>query len=532
MENSFPFNFLKFNENQPTATPVVVKTVDNNTAGFPVPSDFNTLTTPIHHDSEELLAINQELHNILKDSIDQQKYETYFHQNFHLTKFSETELQFSVATNFIKKIIESNYISHLQRAIKLTLGKDYQFNILVLWEGKGDVRIETKTESPSPSLYNVKKGGSVKETSFNINDIMPTSTDLIDQYQSRVITELKSDPNNKIDTQKTFENFIVGSSNNLAYASCVAAANNPGRVYPSLYLHSASGLGKTHLLHAIANKILEKNPNFKVCLTTGHEFVDDYVRAVQNKKFPEFQRKYVDDIDVLIVDDIHELKNKNETQNTFFNIFNELHNRNKQLIFTSDKSPKDINGIEERVKTRLAWGLIVDIQQPDLETRIAILKQKAMEKDFYIPEDVVNLVATAVKSNVRELESSLIRLGMYSSVLGVDIDVEIAKSQLKLDENYNADNLTFEGIIKTVGTYYKIPVSDIRSKARNKDLTHARHIGMYLTHKIIKPTLSEIGDFYGKRDHTTVMHAISKIEQQQKIDQKLAQALLEIENSL
>lgn len=526
MENSFPFNFLKFNENQPTVVPLPGNTVEAQPSNNPAKT---TLSAPVYHESEELLAINLELHNILKDSIDQQKYETYFHQNFHLTKFSETELQFGVATNFIKKIIESNYITHLQRAIKLTLGKDYSFSILVLGETRAEVKPEVLA---SPSLYSVKKGGSVKETSFNINEIMPTSGDLIDQYQSKVIEELRPGMNKKIDLQKTFENFIVGSSNNLAYASCVAAANNPGRVYPSLYLHSASGLGKTHLLHAIANKILEKNPHFKVCFITGHEFVDDYVKAVQNKKFQEFQKKYVEDINVLIVDDIHELKNKNETQNAFFNIFNELHNRNKQLIFTSDKSPKDINGIEERVKTRLAWGLIVDIQQPDLETRIAILKQKAMEKDFYIPEDVVNLVASAVKSNVRELESSLIRLGMYSSVLGVDIDVEIAKSQLKLDENFNADSLTFEGIIKTVGSYYKIPVSDIRSKARNKDLTHARHIGMYLTHKIIKATLSEIGDFYGKRDHTTVMHAIAKIEQQQKIDQKLAQALLEIENSL
>lgn len=525
MENSFPFNFLKFNENQSTVMPLTV----NNAETEINPVKTQGLVAPIQHETEELMAINQELHSILKESMELSKYETYFHQNFHLCKFSETELQFSVATNFIKKIIESNYLTHLQRAIKLTLGKDYQFSIQVL----GEVRLETKVEpSATNSLYNVKKGSSVKETSFNINEIMTTSSDLIDQYQSKVIEELKPDLNKKIDQYKTFENFIVGSSNNLAYASCVAAANNPGRVYPSLYLHSASGLGKTHLLHAIANQILDKNPTFKVCFITGHEFVDDYVKAVQNKKFQEFQKKYVEDIDVLIIDDIHELKNKNETQNAFFNIFNELHNRNKQLIFTSDKSPKDINGIEERVKTRLAWGLIVDIQQPDLETRIAILKQKAMEKDFYIPEDVVNLVASAVKSNVRELESSLIRLGMYSSVLGVDIDVEIAKSQLKLDENYNAESLTLDGVLKTVGSYFKIPVSDIRSKARNKELTHARHVGMYLTHKIIKATLSEIGDFYGKRDHTTVMHAIAKIEQQQKIDQKLAQALLEIENSL
>ncbi len=538
MENNFPFHFLKINSETPVTNDS--KPIKNIALDEVKPSLIETKitpkTAPTGFSREEIQGLDQAIHSLLEETVEAQKYQTYFSDNFHLSRMENDGLIFTVTTSFIKKIIEGNYSHQVAKAIKMTLGKDYSFAIDLL----GDVTPVKTTTTAQPVVikdvegpYSVKKGSSVRETSFSINDLMPTKNDLIDQYQAKVIEELQVERKyKKIDPDKVFENFVVGSSNNLAFASCEAVANNPGKDYPSLYLHSASGLGKTHLLCALANRIRETKPHLKIGLITGNEFVDDFVKSVQNRKVSEFQNRYTNEFDVLIIDDIHELKNKNETQNAFFNIFNELHNKGKQLIFTSDKAPKDINGIEERVKTRLGWGLIVDIQQPDLETRIAILKRKAIEKDIYVPDDVVNLIASAVKSNVRELESSLIRLGLYSSVCKVDIDVEIAKSQLNLNDTYSADSITFDSIIKSVANYYKLSISDIRSKVRTKDLATARHIAMYLSHKILKATLVEIGDFYGKRDHTSVMHAVNKIEQQIRVDQKWAQTVLEIENSL
>jgi chromosomal replication initiator protein len=534
MDNNFPFQFLKIKED------LKVNQTENNlpvNTSNPLKEEIkpSLIETPMVQGQgfshEEIQGLDQEIHSVIKENIDTQKYETYFNHNFHLSGLQNDTLIFNVTTSFIKKIIETNYLNLITKAVKLTLGKDHFIKLELLGEEKTEPSFNANKEADS--AYSVKKGATVRDVSFSINDLMPTKNDLIDKYEAKVIEELTPfNKSKKIDPTKLFENFVVGSSNNLAFASCEAVANNPGKDYPSLYLHSASGLGKTHLIYALANRIKSTKPHLNICMITGNEFVDDYVKSVQNRKFHEFQERYIDKADVLIIDDIHELKNKNETQNAFFNIFNELHNKGKQLIFTSDKAPKDITGIEERVKTRLGWGLIVDIQQPDLETRIAILKRKAAEKDIFVPDDVVNLIASAIKSNVRELESSLIRLGLYSSVCKVDIDVEIAKEQLKLSDHYNPESITFDSIIKEVANYYKLSITDIRSKVRTKEFATARHIGMYLTHKILKPTLMEIGDFYGKRDHTTVMHAINKIEQQIRLDQKLAQIVLEIENSL
>ena len=471
MDNNFPFQFLKLKED-------LKATQAENNLPVNTPKEEmkpSLIETPLIQgqgfSQEEIQGLDQEIHSIIKENIDTQKYETYFNHNFHLSGLQNDTLIFNVTTGFIKKIIETNYLNLITKAIKLTLGKDHFIKLELLGEEKTE---STSMNKESDSAYSVKKGATVRDVSFSINDLMPTKNDLIDKYEAKVIEELTPfNKSKKIDPTKLFENFVVGSSNNLAFASCEAVANNPGKDYPSLYLHSASGLGKTHLIYALANRIKSTKPHLNICMITGNEFVDDYVKSVQNRKFHEFQERYIDKADVLIIDDIHELKNKNETQNAFFNIFNELHNKGKQLIFTSDKAPKDITKIEERVKTRLGWGLIVDIQQPDLETRIAILKRKAAEKDIFVPDDVVNLIASAIKSNVRELESSLIRLGLYSSVCKVDIDVEIAKEQLKLSDHYNPESITFDSIIKEVANYYKLSITDIRSKVRTKEFVTA-----------------------------------------------------------
>lgn len=507
MDNNLLSSFLKF-EGQENK---IIKT--NNEIVEPV-KEQKPILTPTNFSSNEITMFNQAILEQLELSVGEVKFNTYFRDNLHILNLTEKELIFTVSTPFLKKVIESTYLSNIDHAILQTFGKKLSYSIDIINQSK-EQAVDQSNRKPSK----------VSEMSFKLDNV-----DLIQSQSSKPKEEVVSEF--FIDKNKKFENFIVGASNNLAYASCEAVANKPGTVYPSLYLHSASGLGKTHLLHAIANRIKEIKPDFKICFVTGNDFVTDYVNAVYKKEFHIFQKKYVENTDVLIIDDVHGLKSKVETQNTFFNIFEELHKKGKQLIFTSDKPPKEINGLEERVKTRLCWGLIVDIQQPDLETRIAILKQKANEKDFFLPEDVVTLIASAIKSNVRELEASLIKLGMYSSVSGMDIDIEIAKEQLKFSEQFNTELLNLDSIIKSVANYFKLTVNDIKSQKRTKDQTLARHIGMYLSNKLIKPTLSELGEFYGKRDHTTVMHAIKKIESQIKINQQLAHAILEIENTL
>jgi chromosomal replication initiator protein len=235
----------------------------------------------------------------------------------------------------------------------------------------------------------------------------------------------------------------------------------------------------------------------------------------------------------LIIDYIHELKNKTSTQEMFFHIFNELIERGKQLVFTSDKTPKEIDGIEDRIRTRLSSALPVEIQQPDLETRIAILKRKAVEKDVYLSDDVVNLIAKCVKSNIRELEGCLIKLGAVTSILKVDIDLEVAKEHLKLNEELeNQKHVTIESITKSVANYYKIPVGDVRGKAKTKEVALPRQVAMYLVSKMLKPTLKDNGHYFSGRDHSTVLHAIKTISDRMKTDGLLAQQVLDIEKQL
>ena len=307
--------------------------------------------------------------------------------------------------------------------------------------------------------------------------------------------------------------------------------NVPGR-YPSIYIYSNSGLGKTHLLHAVANGIHEKFPSLTICLITAREFMKEMIDCIQNNTLNHFQKKYSERVDVLMIDDIHELENKHGTQNEFFHIFNELHNKGKQLIFTSDKSPKEINGIAERVRTRLQWGLVIDIQRPDLETRMAILKRKAYELDLFLSDDIIGLIAQNIKTSIRELEGSLIKLSAYSEVMKVDIDFEMVRDLLMLQDKHSEKKISLESITKATAQHFKIPLVDIKSKSRTKTVTKARHVAMYLSQKVNNAKLQEIGRFFGGRDHTSVMHGIKKISTSIKDDPVLSREVVQIENSL
>ena len=306
--------------------------------------------------------------------------------------------------------------------------------------------------------------------------------------------------------------------------------NTPGR-YPSIYIHSNSGLGKTHLLHSVANGIHEKFGDMTICLITARDFMKEMIDSIQNKTLHNFQEKYSEKVDVLMIDDIHELENKHGTQNEFFHIFNELHNKGKQLIFTSDKSPKEIDGIAERIRTRLQWGLVIDIQRPDFETRMAILKRKAYELDLFLSDDIISLIAQNIKTSIRELEGSLIKLSAYSEVMKVDIDIELVRELLMLHDKKNEKKITVDHVIKATSQYFKVQIVDIKSKTRTKSITKARHVAMYLSQKLTDSTLQEIGECFGGKDHTSVLHGIKKINEQVKVDPALSREVISIENS-
>ena len=382
---------------------------------------------------------------------------------------------------------------------------------------------------------------SAKEATFSLLSNLQESTDeLKDKVQSQYLGHICSNPTTAfIDKTKTFDNFIVGPSNNLAFVTAQAVAMNPGEKgkYPSLYIYSRSGLGKTHLLHAVANEVIRSSPTLKICLINAREFMKEMIEAIRNKDIGSFQNKFMEKTDVLMIDDIHELKHKEGTQNEFFHIFNKLHTKGKQLLFTSDKSPKEIDGIEDRIKTRLQWGLVLDIQKPDFETRMAILKKKAQGLDLFLQDDVADLIATFCRSSIRELEGSLIRLSAYAQVMNVEIDLELSKELLGINSNTRGGDvrqrvLTLESIAETICHHYKIPLADLRSRMRGHLVSQARHIGMYLSRKLTSLTHKEIGHFYGGRDHTSVLHATGRVENLAKKKLTYAKEVASIEELL
>jgi chromosomal replication initiator protein len=526
----FPFNhFLKLDgisEGTPSKTqqahPVIVEeTLNTVNKSKALESEFT---------ADELKTITDALLENIKNLINPNKYHAYFANAFTVSAITENQVEVVVTTSFIKKMIETHYVETIKQALLEILGKEYGLEVQVLGTSAS---LSSNTDNILNSLK-TKKTESVKNTSFFIDELEPTKDDLYKAIDSQVIEHQTASTSNQIDINKTFNNFIIGTSNNMAHALAMAVAKDPGKVYPALYIYGNSGLGKTHLIHAIANHVQASRPNMRICLTTANRFMNEMVDSIVKKNQSyEFKKKYTEQTDILIIDDIHELKNKTTTQEMFFHIFNELIEQGKQLVFTSDKTPKEIDGIEDRIRTRLSSALPVEIQQPDLETRIAILKKKAVEKDVYLSDDVVNLVAKCVKSNIRELEGCLIKLGAVTSILKVDIDLEVAKEHLKLNEELeNQKNLTIESITKTVANYYKIPVGDIRGKAKTKEVALPRQVAMYLVSKMLKPTLKDNGHYFSGRDHTTVLHAIKTISDRIKTDGLLAQQVLDIEKQL
>ena len=309
----------------------------------------------------------------------------------------------------------------------------------------------------------------------------------------------------------TFEEFVAGSSNQFAYAAAMAVANNPATTYNPLFIYGGVGLGKTHLVNAIGNTILKKSPQMRICYYTSEKFMNELINSLRYNRMDEFRNKFRS-MDVLLIDDIQFIAGKERTQEEFFHTFNALYDSHKQIIVTSDKFPKDIPGLEERLRSRFEWGLIADIQAPDVETKMAILKMKAEQNSINLPEDVAQFLANSICNNVRELEGYLIRIGAYASLTSVPISLEMARDVLKDILIERNRELTVEEIVKKVSLHFNIKISDIKSAKRLKAVVLPRQIAMYISRQLTSSSYPEIGDRFGGKDHSTIIHAIRKIE--------------------
>jgi len=329
----------------------------------------------------------------------------------------------------------------------------------------------------------------------------------------------------------TFNEFVSGSSNQFASAAAMAVANNPATTYNPLFIYGGVGLGKTHLINAIGNKILRDNPSMKVCYYTSEKFMNELINSLRYAKMDEFRNKFRT-MDVLLIDDVQFIAGKERTQEEFFHTFNSLYESHKQIVVTSDKFPKEIPGLEERLRSRFEWGLIADIQAPDVETKQAILKMKAEQNKITLPEEVALFLANSVSSNVRELEGYLIRIGAYASLTSTPVTLAMAKDVLKDILVEKNKEITVEEIQKIVASHYGVKIADLKSPKRLKALVLPRQIAMYLSRQLTSCSFPEIGERFGGKDHSTIIHAIKKIEKQMDDDLQLRSTLTTIKNLL
>jgi chromosomal replication initiator protein len=317
----------------------------------------------------------------------------------------------------------------------------------------------------------------------------------------------------QINPKYTFDSFVVGPSNQFAVAACTAVANAPGKAYNPLFLYGGVGLGKTHLVHAVGNHALRQNPNCHVVYLSSESFTNDLIHALEQHRMPEFRARYREKCDILLLDDIQFLSNKKQTMEEFFHTFNALHEGGKQIFVTSDKLPTEIEGFEERLRSRFQWGLIADIQPPEVETRVAILKKKAATDHIVLPDDVALFLGTHIRSNVRELEGSLIRLAAFASLTGAALTVELAQDVLKNILVVRGDKPDVETIIKVAAEAMQVKPQDIKGDRRQQNIARARQVAMYLTRKITALSYPVIGEKFGGKDHSTVINAEQRIEQ-------------------
>jgi len=412
---------------------------------------------------------NQAL-DILETELSKPSFETWL-KNTELIAIKKNKAFISVPNEFAKDWLESRYHHLIKGTLELILKEDMLLTF-VLPNEKGSIPIK-------------------EENTTNKQDNYPLPVHLNPKY--------------------TFDSFVIGNSNRFAHAASLAVAESPAKAYNPLFIYGGVGLGKTHLMHAIGHYVLSNFPNHKVEYFSSEKFTNELINAIRDDKTVQFRNKYRN-IDVLLIDDIQFLEKKERTQEEFFHTFNALHEANKQIIISSDRPPKEISTLEDRLRSRFEWGLITDMQPPDFETRIAILRKKASMESVDLPNEVMVFIANKIQSNIRELEGALIRVAAYASLTNKEMNPELAAEVLKdIVQSAEPKPLTIELIQKVVANHFGLKVEEFKSKKRTRSIAYPRQIAMYISRELTDSSLPRIGEKFGGRDHTTVIHAHDKI---------------------
>ncbi|HCS72957.1 MAG TPA: chromosomal replication initiator protein DnaA [Clostridiales bacterium] len=396
------------------------------------------------------------------------------------------QLYLCVPNDFTKSILEGRYTSLIFNAVKEISSRSYYITFVLTSEADKYMNKPDKAEGEEDKVYGL------------------------------------------LNPKYTFDTFVIGHSNRFAHAASQAVAESPAKAYNPLFIYGGVGLGKTHLMHAIGHFILIRNKQSKVLYVTSEKFTNELISSIQTNKNVEFRNRYRN-VDVLLIDDIQFIAGKESTQEEFFHTFNALHEANKQIVISSDRPPKEIPTLEDRLRSRFEWGLITDIQPPDLETRIAILKKKADLENLEVEDEVLAFVAKRIESNIRELEGALTRIMAYSSLTGSSLDIDTADEVLKdIISNHRPRKITPELIQKVIAEHFQMKIEDMKSRKRNRPIAYPRQIAMYLCRELTDLSLPKIGELFGGRDHTTVIHACDKISTSIESDLQVKRAINEL----
>lgn len=445
-----------------------------------------------------LVKIWENAQTSIKDHVGEASYETWF-SGLNPREKSPQTLLIEAPDEFFKNWLVDHYSSVIQKI----LSKEANTDISVEF----DVNLSQSEPAAPPKVLNEPKNFS---SSLNTPHVRCGG---------------------EVNHRFSFNNFVVGPGNRFAYAASLAVAESPAKAYNPLFIYGSVGLGKTHLMQAATLYIQKHHPHLKHCYISSEQFTNELINAIRHKTTIQFRQKYRN-IDVLLIDDIHFIAGKESTQEEFFHTFNTLHDNRKQIIICSDRPPKEISNLEERLVSRFAWGLITDIQPPDFETRVAILRKKLETETAKVPNDVIYFIAEQIKTNIRELEGALIRVVACSLLEERAISLDMAKNVLKDMVKESVKIISIEMIQKTVSEFYNINLVDLKSSRRHKHLVLPRQVAMYLTRKLTKHSLPEIGNTFGGKDHTTVMHSCKKIDQEIAQDIELRKTVEQLTTSL
>ena len=421
----------------------------------------------------------------LEVSLSKANFNTWL-KNTHISEKTEDVITVSVPSTYHKDWISSKYNAEMLKALKGIAPEIKTIKYQVGQMQRPQVQIETTQQTEQNSQQtpqNTPQNNAIQQTIQNQSNI---------------------------NQKYIFDNFIIGKNNELAHAASLAVAKNPGTQYNPLFIYGGVGLGKTHLMHAVANKLLSENQRAKVLYLTSEKFTNDYINAISTKKMDEFKQHYRT-VDMLLIDDIQFIAGKEGTQEEFFFFFNELRDKGKQIIITADRLPKDIPSIEQRLVSRFEWGMVADIQAPDLETRMAILRTKLTKRGATIDEDIVYYIAENIQNNVRELEGALNRLLVFQELENRTVTLEQAQSMLQGMMNNKKKGITVKKIVALVAEFYNVTGEDLIKQSRRQEFVKPRQIAMFLARQELTSSFPSIGEFFGGRDHTTVMHAVEKV---------------------